>query len=61
MSLFLYPVSKSEIEGIKNAPSIYCPYGDMDTLLNFMLFPPIVRLGSHSELFGKGKSGSYLC
>jgi hypothetical protein len=27
MSLFLYPVSKSKIEGINDAPSIYCSYG----------------------------------
>lgn len=44
MSLFLYPVSKSEIEVIKDAPSICCSYGDMDTLQYFKLWMDSITL-----------------
>lgn len=44
MSLFLYPVSTSEIEVIKDAPSIYCSYGDMDALQNFKLWMDSITL-----------------
>ena len=44
MSLVLYPVSTSEIEVIKDAPSIYCSYGDMDTLQNFKLWMDSITL-----------------
>lgn len=44
MSLFLYPVSKSEIDDINDAPSIYCSYGDMDTLQNFMFWMNSIAL-----------------
>ena len=37
MSLFLYPVNRDNRElGLKDAPHINCPYGDMSTLQNFM-------------------------
>lgn len=51
MSLFLYPVSKNDIEGVKNAPSIYCSYGDMDTLSTFMFWMNSIELDGNGCCF----------
>lgn len=47
MSLFIYPVVKGNLEReIKDAPSIYCSYGDMTTLQEFMFWLNLIELDS---------------
>lgn len=55
MSLFLYPVYKNDLEGVKGAPNIYCSYGDMSTLQNFMFWMNLIELDSNGCSFDTHK------
>lgn len=56
MSLFIYPVVKGNLEReIKDTPSIYCSYGDMTTLQEFMFWLNLIELDSDGCSFDTHK------